>query len=665
MRHSKIGIAVILTFLVFMIFWGYNHLFWTKLDPTLSLTDEQACFDAFGLYTFAKLVHHEHIHPQEVAETLWGPLPYYLYAIGLDIFGEKLSSIREVIAFFSGIWGAIIFLILYFSSKNIFLSFFITLFFIPFSGHLNFHANRGYAHFYTFILQTISLFIILLYSQKRKILFLIFIGLMQGISFGFKYELSLLGLLATLMSLCLFETIEAYNYVKEERNPDSYDMKSFVLRIIKLLPLILILLYSAHLIYTGFLPLILFIFWTACFGILFLELNLCWTLWQKKTNPHTGMRSLIINTLAVLTPFSLVILFLFLHLWQATSLQVAKDYFMQLADTSTQIYRMGLSSPAFSGSNLTYFMNTHPISISQIITWCLYAFAISLMLFFVRDIIISGIISGFTLFILFKILGINQINIFSIYYFITAISLFLWLYLLSRIYKSEIKDLSLGFVVCLCFLAAGSLSLLRESGSLDLNVWSMLPPLIGSIIFLTYSTTVFSKKINWIKTFCFIAIFYFAAASWLRIERLNLLYLRAIPAGNNFKMVDSEFDLFMPAETAVELQKMKKYFQENLGNNEYIFIFSDHVYPYIFTPNGSPTKYLISFQTPNKIKEQRMLELFRTKKIKYVLFSNGIIAYNSIKAAESFPDIYAFISMNYLKTENHFMNFIVYQRKNP
>lgn len=646
--------------LIFIIFWGYNHILWTKSDPTLF--DEQACFDAFGIYTTAKIMHQKNIHPQQVCETLWGPLPYYLYAKGMDIFGERLSSIRKTTAFFSGYWGGFIYLIIFFATRRPVFSFFITLLFIPFSGHINFAANRGYAHFYTFIMQALSMLIMLIYTQRKRIWLLVLIGMIQGFSFGFKYELSLLGLFATLMALYLFEIFETYDNLIKTQSFSGQKNNFLTLRIIKILPLMLIIIYTIYLAMSSFLPVVLLIFWLACIVILFFEFKLIGDFRKRPVFVKDALRPLMINILAVSVPFILAIIFWFLHLWQNAGLQIAKEYFMNLVNISGSVARMRFSSQTFSANNLTYFIINHPIIFSQVIGFCAYAFISSWVLFFIKDIIIKGITVGLTVFILFETFQIPQINLFSIYYFIAAMSIFLWLYFLNIIRKPQAYDIAKELVVYLCFLAVGSLSLLRESASLDLNVWSMLPPLLGILFFLT-SSPIFSKAVTWVKTASFSAIFYFVAVGWLNVESLNYIYSIAMPPGK-FQTVDSEFDLLIPKETALGLQQMKSYFQQHLGSDEYIFVFSDHIYPYLFTRIGVPTDRIISFQAPNKQKETRMLQLFRAKKIKYVLFSNGVVAYNSAMAAKMFPELHDFIAKNYTKTNKSFLNFVVYQNIN-
>ncbi len=659
-----------ISILVFLVYWGYNHSFWTQCDPTLVPQNEQASYDAFGLYTYAKVVHREHIHPQRVFSTLWGELPFYVYSMGIGVFGERFSSIREVFALFSGLWGAVIFLIVWLATKRPTLSFFVALIFIPFSGHVNFHANRGYAHFYTFIFQALSLYFMLLYSKRKRRWLLAAVGLIQGISFGFKYELSLLGLSAALMVLYALETVEAYNYVITESGHIGCGLKYRALRIAKFLSLFLVFVASFYFVRLGFLSYLLLVFWIGCFAMLLFELRLMRAIRQQPDKPgapgrpYNGISGLGKDIFALVAPFALVIVLLFVHMWQATNFEVARNYFIQLTNTSSQIAQMNLSSLANQADyNLMYFLSSHPFTLPQIVTWFFGAFLAYWVLFFIKDMISRGILIGFSLFAVFAVLKIDQIYILSMFYFISAVSLLLWAYFLDLVRRSEIKRLPPELIVYLCFMAVGSLSLLRESASFDLNIWSMLPALIGSLAFVVYSPSIGSNKSTYLKTMCLAAVFYFAAVAWFQIEAVNMVFYRFMPQGR-LMAIDREFDLLIPKETAVPLREMKEYFQANLGKDEYIFIFSDHIYPYIFTPGGLPCEYLASFQVPDKKREDRMLLLLRTKKIKYVLFSCGMAAYNSELAARNYPKLYDFISKNYVKTDKQFLNFVVYRNTN-
>jgi len=660
-KKNNILSVLYIGLLVFMLFWGYNQVFWTQSDPTLTLKNEQACYDAFAIYTFAKVIHQEHVHPQEVYETLWGPLPYYLYALGLDVFGEKLSSIREVVAFFSGIWGAIIFFILYFSTKKPTFSFFIALLFIPFSGHINFHANRGYAHFYTFIFQALCLLGMLHYVRKPRMWLLALIGIILGVSFEFKYELSLLALLAVLMSLYIFEGAEAYKNLKSGALAGKQDRRYLTFRISKIIPLILAFLYSGYLIRQGFLAQILYIFWMACGILLVFELVLMLLACKSPRKIEYRPSSFYLRIMTVVLPFLFIICAFFIHLWFATGTQIAKESLLQLFGTSNQITRMKLCSPAMSEENALYFAYAHPITVEQVALWCICAILIYAIFFFIKDISLRGLITASGIFAVFIALMIKNVALLSMYYFTAIISVALWAIFLYALWKSRMDFLLPEFMVFLSFIMFGTLSLLRESASLDLHVWSLFPPLIGCILLLMHRDA-FAREFSWLKAGSLIAIFYFAILNWAQVETWNLL--RCQDATNTYyKAVDSEFDLLIPVETASQLQMMKRYFYDNLGKDEYIFIFSGHFYPYLFTPNGIPMRRLNSFQNANYYDEERMRSLFKNKNIKFVLFSVGGTAYNSDRAIANFPKLYAYISQKYSKTDTQFLNFVVYKRK--
>jgi hypothetical protein len=648
--------------LIFCTYWAYNHIFWTGADFTLIPLNEQALFDAFGIYSYSKAVYIQHIHPLRVGETLWGPLPYYLYAIGLKIFGVHLSSIREVTAFFSGYWGAILYLILCFATKRPLVSFLIILPLIPFSGHINFHANRGYAHFYNFLIQATSLFLMLHHAKTRRRFLLLLVGLLQGISFGFKYEMSLIGLLAAFMVLFIFEAIDAESNMEKIKDKKGPNYKGLIIRLPKLLFLGLLFLYTLNLVRAGFLGQILVILWAAILAISFLELRLVKACWDGRLKDLSTIRALALNAAVLFMPFFICILLFFLHLWQMTDFKMAVDFFEQLANTPGQLTRMALSSSTFGANNAAYFWNAHSLSFPQVFIFFLVSYLVALCAPFLKNIAAKGLVAGIFVGIVFTILRIPNIKMLSMYHFMAAFSLLAWVYFIHVIHKSRLKNLQQQYVIYICFMAAGSLSLLRETASLDLNVWSVLPPVLGYIAFIAYSPYFSNRVFKWIAFWGFITVFYFAALNWVQVEKLNLVNANTKKVGL-VKTVDDEIDLLMPADSADEMRKMKEYFSENLFRDEDIFVFSDHTVPYIFAPNGFPWPYMISFQVADTKKEERMLRLFREKKIKYVLISIGIKAYNSKTAAEMFPRLADYMVKNYVFTGKGFLNFLVYRKK--
>jgi len=650
--------VIYLLLLVFCVFWVYNHALWTKCDPTID--DEQAMFDAFGIYTFAKVMHQEHIHPLKVGQTLWGFLGYYVYEVGIKVFGERLSSVREVLAFFSGVWAVLIYLIFYISTKRPIMSFFITLIFIPFSTHINFHANRGYAHFYNFLLQDLSLLMMLLYARRKRILFLVLTGLIQGVAFGFKYEFSMLGLFAAFLTLYVLEAMETSRNTVREKSQAKPEGGYAAFRFFKIAILCFILLGTFQLVRMGFLSQIFFVFWASCLVLLVFEAKLTAGVLKGAIKPTGAGRSFFLKAAVLLGAFVLCVILWFLHMWAMTDLATAKNFFMQIANTSNQVTRMSYSSSTFGVKQFSFFWRMHRISFIQLLVWGIGAAAFSMAFMRLRNTIVRGIIIGALIIVVFAALSVPHLKIASIYYFMAAISVLLWLFFAKAIKESNAKGIPLEFAVFLCFLSAGSLSLLRETSSVDLNVWAVFPGLIGVLAFMTYSPF-FIRRVGWLKAFGFTALFYFAFLNWVKTEWMNFVYCG--PQSPGFKNAGKEFDLYMPVKTSYDLIMMRVFLKTNVRGGEYIFVFNDHSYPYILSPTGFVTKPLITFQMPDEEQEKRMLNLFKSKNIKYVLYSEGIPAYNSDRASLFFHDLSSYIEKNYMNTGLRFLNFSIWENK--
>ncbi len=665
LKHlSKPLLPVVLCALAaFLVFWGYEHAFWTTYDPTLD--GEEHFFNTVGIHVIAKAIHRFHIHSETVTQNLWGPLPYYLCAVGMEVFGEHLSTVRKVLAILSGFWGLILFRIIQTELRRPILALFLALAFIPFSGHVNF-MNRGQAGFHTFMLASCSMLLLLRYTQSGKNSLLWWIGGVQGIAFGIKYELSLLGLASVFMTLYVLETVQTLSRFQTETSgvSSSSTLSAVPLpRVVKMVFLLVPLVLSAFLIRFGIYPHLFLLFWLSSAAILFLEVKILFVARKNKFEIPNCLGALSQNALRVLVPWGGVILFWFLHLWHMTDLGIATAYFKEISNVSEVMRRMGLVSPTFSDSQ--YFWRVHPIEMSQILfwtflvltyTWALWRFASQLPFF------LQGLLAGLATLVSLACIGSAQIHTFSIYYFLILISIGLWISWLSN-WKEMVgaQEPALRLVVYLCFLAIGSLGLLREAGSLDHNLWPMLPPLLGALLACTFPLKPTGRlPIGYAVAFS--VLFYFVWVYWGRIES-QVLNDRQLAA--EMIPVDEELDLAIPRKAALDLREMRAFFQEHLASGDKIYVFSGHHFPYLFSMhNGLTAENLPHYHSASPRHQERLLHALKTENVKFVLFSEGIPSYNSEPIKKFYPALHQYILDHYSDTGRRLAGFLaVYARR--
>lgn len=144
--------------------------------------------DAGGIFYGAQVVERGGVVNRDYY-TFWGPWPYYYHALFLDMFGDKLSSVKYAIVFFDGLFALILYLIFrLIAGRGIA---FAAALCLSFFGQRFAYGGHGYVSFYTLTLGWLAFFLFLLYTRKRLGWMLILAGFIAGSGYGFKFNYAL------------------------------------------------------------------------------------------------------------------------------------------------------------------------------------------------------------------------------------------------------------------------------------------------------------------------------------------------------------------------------------------------------------------------------------------------------------------------------------------
>lgn len=637
--------------LVFLAFWGYEHTFWTTYDPTLGADAEQPLFDALGIYTISKQIHRHGVHSEAVVQNLWGTMPYYCYAAGMAVFGEHLSTVRKVIALASGFWGLVLFAVVLGETRKASTALLLALVLMPFAGHLNF-VNRGYASFFTFLLNVVSLLAMRHYAQDRRSRWLALAGLAPGVGFAFKYELSLIGLAGTFMALYALEALDAAG---------SRNSLPPAARCVKTALLAAPFLIGAFLVSIGMrLHLFILLGWS-CLILAALEVKILLAGRGGAAGDMSALLRPIRQVACVAVPFVACVGFWFAHIWQMEGLDAAVAYFARISGTATQVREMGLCSPAFSDPE--YFQRVHPLPWTHLGLWLAAGGGGALLAagrFGRRHPLVTAALLGLALIPLFHWLLGNQIHSFSMYYFTAGTAFGLWAAWGSQTLRKGAGPTTARMAVYLCFLAAGSLGLLRESGSLDHDVWPTLPPLLGALLLACREESA-RRSAAGFHLSGLAAVFYFTFLLWGRVES-QVIWTDTLDA--QMKKVDEEIDLKIPPATAAELRRLRGYIARRLGPTDELYVFSPHIFPYLYTADRG--LFVRRMPNPPFVRpddEDRLIEAIRRKRPPVVLYSHGIVPYRSDRMAGIYPRLARLLDDMYAPTDNRFLNFVAHERR--
>ncbi|OGX60357.1 MAG: hypothetical protein A2306_06420 [Omnitrophica WOR_2 bacterium RIFOXYB2_FULL_38_16] len=574
-------------------------------------------------------------------DNLWGEGSFLLHSFFLKNVARSYKGIKICISFFNAIFAIIIFILLLLLTQSHIMSLLATFIMIGCLSANNFICGPGYATYYSFIFNFISILLFIFYTTSRERTYILFIlGALIGISYGFKFEIASTSAL-TYFLIIIFDNLFFDN--KTNNNCNSLIINTFYIGII---------IFFTFLIYKcskyGFFILAIMPILTTTF-FLILNKNICFNF----------NRRLFINLFYFIIGFLFIVTIWIIRLSRFSDINYAIMFyfpFLRLDNITAQLRNHNINFGIMG--MLDRAMYGHKISYRD--TFLVFTFISALYFYLKKRNILPrfNIIALLALLSLFSSLFVHH-HLYTHRPFFELYLLILFVFLLIVKHKIKLTPILQSLLI---LLSGQFLIFLREPNCAAYESWNILPTSLLIVICLLYTFDYLSYSYKNIGILLFLVLIVHSSST------ISYKYIADAPLfKKNTFSYSKTLNLNIYDELAVEFNKMEDFFTENLRTNDTIFVFSSVKLPYIAAKRFLP-KMLPSFDkiaTPEK--EEILLNHFKNNKnsIKYVvLHADNSVQFSGDNLKNRYSLLFEYINSNYHEHKN-FWKFMILKRIEP